>query len=658
MLETQRVQSLNAIIIKVNNEKYLLEVKDVKEIFIPRDKIVPIPLSENDIVGVIDIRGDIYTILSLRSKIFKKETGYKLDNESRILLLELEGVHLALLVDSVLGVKKIPASIFKAEDTIVETQIDYQYIKSIGVLEEETYILLDLDALLPPLEGLKEMKPRINLNKQSSGQGPKQESKVIRRDDGDVIIPRVPRAGKNTGPVQRRMKPVERDYSINTSGRIHLTDHQRDVLQEIGNIGSGNAITALSRLIKKKIDVELTNVGIITPDNLADQFGGSDKMVTGIFCNIKDPSNSTLLQIFEMQPLLKLVEDLAGKDSEIKADAVKGKDDLDDFAISTVKEMGNILAGHYASALADLTGSKLMIDIPEFTMSKAGSLGDFLINELDSIADFIILIKTSITVADMHLNGVFFFIPDMETLKFLFKRLNISFNYLSSNEIAGEMRKVDVKNLKLNEIQRDALQEVGNMGAGNAANALAKMLNRRVDINIPSVEMTKLDYFAKKICEEGKLLFICWSNVKGKANATVLSIFDVPDIIDLTSIIIDDENKKKIDMRRKYDTIDLLPELYRDAMSELGHILGSNYTNAIGDLLDMRLMTEPPDLSIDTGEKFFKAFTQEIGVEKDLSIIITTNVIITDIKVTGTFLFIPEITTVSELLNALSQFFE
>ena len=39
------------------------------------------------------------------------------------------------------------------------------------------------------------------------------------------------------------------------SEEIELTPEQMDVLQELGNIGSGNAITALSELIHGKVDV-------------------------------------------------------------------------------------------------------------------------------------------------------------------------------------------------------------------------------------------------------------------------------------------------------------------------------------------------------------------------------------------------------------------
>ena len=236
-----------------------------------------------------------------------------------------------------------------------------------------------------------------------------------------------------------------------------------------------------------------------------------------------------------MKPLLKLVSSLVGKKSNVDPNKVSTKNDLDEFAVSTITEMGNILAGHYASALSDLTGTKMMIDVPEFTMTSAGLLGEFLSEELSAISKYIIIIKTAIKITDYKLTGVFFFIPDINTLKSLFEKLGVIYEPKGLEENYGEEPiALDFDEIKLTDLQRDALKEIGNIGAGNAANALAKMINKRVDINIPAVEMVELDKFANKISKTNEKLLVAWSNITGKTRATILSIFDISDIIDLT----------------------------------------------------------------------------------------------------------------------------
>lgn len=655
MLET--IKNLNVVIIRIKKEKYLLEVVNVKEIYIPGEKIVPIPLSDKSIVGIIDIRGEIYSIISLRRKIYIDEVEHYLDKQSRILLLEIYNLKIAILVDEVLGVREVPHSIFKAKSSIVETDLDYKFIKSIGVLDGETYILLDLEAFIERLDISIEDTPMPL---------PDIRSKVPALPKPDVpkkeIISKIPKL-----TIQKPKTPQKyevRSHISELEDILSLTPEQEDMLREVGNIGTGNAVTALSRLIKKKIDVSLTNVGIISFDRLSEQFGGPLERVCGIFSQIKG-SQSTIFQAFELRPLMNLIVSLAGKKTKIKPDRVNSKKDLDDFAISTVTEMGNILAGHYASALADLTETKMMIEVPEFSMMEVGVLGDFLSKELKTISNFIIIIKTSIKVIDLKLNGVFFFIPDIKTLYNLFERLGIKYEPIEKRELSSLTQKITVKvpkimdlsKLVLSEIQKDALKEIGNIGAGNAANALAQMINKKVTVNVPTVEMMELDKYAKNVSKKNEKLFVSWSNVSGKARATILSIFKVADILKLLGILIEEKSIKKI-TEASIKSIDNFPELYKDAISETGHILASHYASALGDLLEIRLMTEPPDMNIDTGAQLFNILSNEIGLLKKLSLIITTNVIVSDIKIIGTFLFIPNVETLHELLNALERFYE
>ncbi len=662
MQKTEYLKNLTVVVIKIKEEKYVLEVSDVKEIYIPGEKIVPIPLADKAIVGMIDIRGEIYTIVSLRHKIYSNETDYKLSALSRILLLQAENARIALLIDSVIGVKVLPESIFAETSMIVETNIDYRYIKSIGVYKDETFILLNIPKLIQPyIIGFE------NSAEEDFSPTPKESIEEL-----EVEIPVKEKTIKSKSDELRKKvnstpaSPKAKTSTTTSSLTLNLSKSQKDILQEIGNIGSGNAVTALSRLINKKIDVNLTDVGIISFDKLTAYFGGSKEHICGIFCHIEKPSQSTIVQVFEMTPLMKMVASLMGKESKIDPIKVKEKKDLDQFAISTITEMGNILGGHYVSALADLTGFKLITTVPEFAMTEAGQLGEFLTKELESIYKYVVIIKTTLNIVDFKLSGIFFFIPDVKMLEKIFTKLGIEHKPFVEETVEKKIerktekkgttpKKIDIKDIKLTDVQRDALQEVGNIGAGNAANALAKMINKRVDINIPSVEMVELNKFADRISKKNEKLFVAWSNVTGKTRATVLSIFSIKDILEITSIIVEDKTKKKI-TEESLKSINDLPELYRSAMGELGHILGSHYASALGDLLSIKMMTEVPDMNIDQGKQLFKILKDEIGLLEKLSLVITTNVIITDIKITGTFLYIPEIETLQDLLTALENF--
>ena len=658
MIETEYETNFNAVIIKIIKERYLLNVKDVKEIFIPGEKIVPVPLSDKSIVGIIDIRGEIYSIISLRQMIYSNEIKDDLNQNSRILLLERDNLKIALLVDSIIGISEIPYSIFTTKKSIIETNINSKLIQSIGVMNDVAYILLDLESLISPL--LTSISSTMRVDEVEFKPLPKiKTQKLIKTKPKTKTKPRTKEVSPVKVSTSTKKKPKSTTTISKSKDQIILSENQHDTLKEIGNIGSGNAITALSRLIKKKIDVSLTDVGIISFDNLSAYLGDNNQKVCGIFSTIENTSTSTILQVFDLAPLLELVEDLSETKLKTPISKINTKSDLDEITISTIKEMGNIMAGHYVSAIADLLGTKMLIDVPDFALSKTSSLADFLKQEQKTNIKFLISIKTSMKVVDLKLNGMFFFIPDIKTIESMFKTLKIE-NELISDQLksiskTNQLEDEILSKIDLTELQRDALQEVGNIGAGNAANALANMLNKRVDIDIPVVEMVELDKFAKNISKRNVKLFVSWSNIIGVAKATIISIFKLTDILKIGSIITEGEynyNSKDIKSVKDFN------EVFESAISELGHILASHYASALGDLLDLKMMTEPPDLSIDTGTQLFKILQDEIGLIKKLSLVITTNVIISDIKITGTFLYVPDLKTLQDLLDKLGLFYE
>ena len=53
------------------------------------------------------------------------------------------------------------------------------------------------------------------------------------------------------------------------------------------------------------------------------------------------------------------------------------------------------------------------------------------------------------------------------------------------------------ENYELNEMQFDALKEIGNIGSGHAASALSSMLDRPIDMNVPQINIFS---FKKTMC--------------------------------------------------------------------------------------------------------------------------------------------------------------
>lgn len=213
---------------------------------------------------------------------------------------------------------------------------------------------------------------------------------------------------------------------------FQLTQDQIDALMELGNIGSGNAITALSHLLEKRIDVSLTSGEIIPFWKLSNKLGDSNTEVFGINSIVKGETYLNILQIFTKKSIFNLVDILSEQKKQEKV-PIKNLDDFDEYTISLIVEIGNILAGHYTSALADLLSTKYIPDVPFLALDKLGAIINEFLATCSEDLDFILMINTKLKIEDLDFFGILCFIPSVETLDKLFEKLDLAVNLNSSN---------------------------------------------------------------------------------------------------------------------------------------------------------------------------------------------------------------------------------
>ena len=109
-------------------------------------------------------------------------------------------------------------------------------------------------------------------------------------------------------------------------------------------------------------------------------------------------------------------------------DNVNSNNDLDDFSYSIINEIGNILSGHYASALADLLSIKLIPKVPKVAIDTLNAILNCIIAKYSQLIDYLILINTKLIVSDLNINGTICLIPSIEILRSLFEILNVKYD--------------------------------------------------------------------------------------------------------------------------------------------------------------------------------------------------------------------------------------
>jgi chemotaxis protein CheC len=213
------------------------------------------------------------------------------------------------------------------------------------------------------------------------------------------------------------------DLNINT-----LSSEQNDTLMELGNIGSGNAITALSKLLDKKIEMALTILKVVPFWEVPYLYEAPETRVFGILSKIKDNSDLIFLQIYTVESVINIINTLM-ENHALNKEKIKVLEDLDDFSLSIISEIGNIVAGHYSSALANLMSIRLVPDVPDVALENVCALIDSIIASNCQTNDYSIIIENKLILDELEFKSHFFLIPSMETITHFIHALNLKYDF-------------------------------------------------------------------------------------------------------------------------------------------------------------------------------------------------------------------------------------
>lgn len=196
-----------------------------------------------------------------------------------------------------------------------------------------------------------------------------------------------------------------------------LNSLQIDVLREIGNIGAGNAATALSKMISKRIDMDVPKVNILEFRNVAELVGGPEVEVVGIYFKVTGDIEGSIMFLMEKHSAKFLTNLLMGMEDTGNT--------LSEMEFSALQEVGNILAGSYLSSLSSLTGLKLIVSIPSLALDMAGAILSVPVILFGQVGDKVMLIETDFQEGSNHVKGNFFLIPDEDSFEILLKSLGV-----------------------------------------------------------------------------------------------------------------------------------------------------------------------------------------------------------------------------------------
>ncbi len=189
----------------------------------------------------------------------------------------------------------------------------------------------------------------------------------------------------------------------------------------------------------------------------------------------------------------------------------------------------------------------------------------------------------------------------------------------------------------------DVLREIGNIGAGNAATSLAKMLSTKVDMKVPRVELLDFKEVGDAMGGAEQIMAGIYLAVDGDIHGSIMFLLEEKSAHVLVSKLM---GGMSMGEHEGFD------EMETSALKEIGNIITGAYLNSLSELTKLTIVESIPDLTIDMAGAILSVPAVEFGMVGDKLLMIQTS-FTDDVDLNGYFILVPDVPSYGKLLKAL-----
>ena len=203
-----------------------------------------------------------------------------------------------------------------------------------------------------------------------------------------------------------------------------------DVLKEIGNIGAGNAMTALSQMLNCKVDMKVPQVKLLDFNEVGALMGGEEQVMVGVFLGVEGDITGSMMFLVEQGSAKHLLHKIMG-------DMVQ-QEGFSEIEFSAMQEIGNIIAAindiasqtnllalnaSIEAARAGEAGKGFAV-VATPRWDRAGAILSVPAIEFGTLGDKILLIQSQF-YDEVEIDGYFILVPDIESYPKILTSLGI-----------------------------------------------------------------------------------------------------------------------------------------------------------------------------------------------------------------------------------------
>jgi len=180
-------------------------------------------------------------------------------------------------------------------------------------------------------------------------------------------------------------------------------------LQEVNEQAAANASDALSKLIDRQVEVEISRTEVKKVEDLSPLIG-PEEMVAGIYLPVTGDINGAALLIFPKETAFVLSDLLVKREPGTTHK-------LTDLDTSALKEVGNIISGNYLTVLANVLQIKIIEHIPNFSFDMFGAIVSQIITAFAQKTQEALVIEIEFTFKPETFKGYFLLLFEVEQFK-------------------------------------------------------------------------------------------------------------------------------------------------------------------------------------------------------------------------------------------------
>ncbi|AVX20746.1 MULTISPECIES: chemotaxis protein CheC [Carboxydocella] len=197
-----------------------------------------------------------------------------------------------------------------------------------------------------------------------------------------------------------------------------LSEAQLDVIREVCNIGAGNGATALATMLGQRVEMSVPEINIVSYQEILEASPICQETVYGIYQKIKGQAPGEVLWLLPQSMAQQLVEMLLQR-------SVTETGSFNQFELSALAEVGNIVTGGFLAAITGFTGIRFYPSIPGVALDYGCNILSSVAAELGHVSNEVLIIETIFKLNHKEMIGHFFLLPEPDSLRVIVTALGV-----------------------------------------------------------------------------------------------------------------------------------------------------------------------------------------------------------------------------------------